>query len=67
MDHHNHGDHDMSSTTLGHVHPTDAPDGGHGDHGDHGGGHEMMMMYFHTTIGNDYVLFKCWKPQTAGG
>ncbi|OTF73344.1 Copper transporter-like protein [Euroglyphus maynei] len=26
--------------------------------------HHGMMMYFHTEIGGDYVLFESWKPQT---
>ncbi len=26
--------------------------------------HDSMTLYFHTNIGNDYVLFKKWKPTT---
>lgn len=26
-----------------------------------------MMMYFHTEIGGDYILFKSWKPQDGKG
>lgn len=38
------------------------------DHSGHGQGtHDMMTMYFHTTIGNDYVFFHKWKPDSAGG
>nr|XP_027194021.1 protein P80-like [Dermatophagoides pteronyssinus] len=25
--------------------------------------HHGMMMYFHTEIGGDYILFQSWKPQ----
>ncbi|KAH9530299.1 hypothetical protein DERF_004112 [Dermatophagoides farinae] len=28
-----------------------------------GSSHHGMMMYFHTEIGGDYILFKSWKPQ----
>ena len=29
--------------------------------------HHGMMMYFHTEIGGDYILFQSWKPQDGKG
>ena len=72
-DHMDHNSHIMDhGTTMDHsAHETTMdPNMDHGhDHDMNMGGHDMsgMAMYFHTNIGNDYVLFFNWKPNTAGG
>ncbi|XP_054166779.1 high affinity copper uptake protein 1-like [Oppia nitens] len=71
-DHHmNHNVHNMADQTT--PTPNHQMNVYVGDDGGHGTGHEghnmmdhMMKMYFHTNIGDDYVLFKQWKPTTAG-
>jgi len=71
MDHDHHSHHSMEAMDMSHDTTTMDPHHGH-EHG-HGdgpmtgmGGHDMMSMYFHTNIGNDYVLFNNWKPNSAG-
>jgi len=58
--------HHHETTTMGMDHVHDAMSS-HGNMSGHGMGHPMMAMYFHSEIGNDYVLLKQWKPTTTSG